>query len=36
MAVKRAENQVLRAWAQQTMPAEQYRWPLKAEMARLD
>jgi len=36
MAVKHAENQILRAWAQQTRPCEQYRWPLKAEMARLD
>jgi choline-sulfatase len=36
MAVKRAENQILRAWAQETRPAEQYRWPLKADMARLD
>lgn len=36
MSVKRAENQILRAWAQQTKPSEQYRWPLKAEMARLD
>jgi choline-sulfatase len=36
MAVKRAENQVLRAWGQQVRPAEQYRWPLKPEMARLD
>ena len=36
MAVKRAENEVLRAWAQQTGPAEQHRWPLSPEMARLD
>jgi len=36
MAVKRAENQILRAWAQQTRPLEQYRWPLRPEMACLD
>jgi choline-sulfatase len=36
LAIKRAENQILRAWAQQTDPSEQYRWPLRAEMARLD
>lgn len=36
MALKRAENQILRAWTQHTRPAERYRWPLKPEMARLD
>jgi choline-sulfatase len=36
MAVKRAENHILRGWAQQTKPSEQYRWPLKAKMSRLD
>jgi choline-sulfatase len=36
MAVKRAENAVLRDWARYTHPIDQYRWPLKPEMARLD
>jgi choline-sulfatase len=36
MALKRSENEVLRAWARYTRPAEQYRWPLHPEMARLD
>jgi choline-sulfatase len=36
LAQKRAEAQVLKQWAQQTQPAEQYRWPLRPEMNRLD
>jgi choline-sulfatase len=36
MAMLRAENQILRAWAQHTDPTEQYRWPLRPEMACLD
>jgi choline-sulfatase len=36
MTVKRAENQILRTWAKNTGPTEQYRWPLKPEMARLE
>ncbi|MFN8444532.1 MAG: sulfatase-like hydrolase/transferase [Caldilineaceae bacterium] len=32
MATQRAENAILRSWAQQTQPTDQYRWPLKAEM----
>jgi choline-sulfatase len=36
MAVKRSENQILRTWAKQTRPKEQYRWPLLPEMARLE
>jgi choline-sulfatase len=36
MAVKQEEIKVLRDWARSTHPADQYRWPLKPEMARLD
>jgi choline-sulfatase len=36
MALKRAETQILRAWAQNTGPTEQYRWPLLPKMACLD
>jgi hypothetical protein len=36
LAQKRAETKVLRQWANQTRPAEQYRWPLSARMNRLD
>jgi choline-sulfatase len=36
MAIKRAENDILRSWARYTTPAEQYRWTLQPEMARLD
>jgi arylsulfatase A-like enzyme len=36
MAVKKAEIEVLRDWARHTHPTDQYRWPLKPEMARLD
>lgn len=36
MARKRAEATVLRAWANRTQPAEQYRWSLLPAMNRLD
>jgi choline-sulfatase len=36
MAVMRAQTRILHDWAQETGPAEQYRWPLRPEMARLD
>jgi choline-sulfatase len=36
MAQKRQSAQVLRAWANKTRPAEQYRWPLQSAMNRLD
>ena len=36
MAAKRADNQVLRAWARGTCPPDQFRWPLKPEMNYLD
>jgi choline-sulfatase len=36
MAVKTAEIEVLRDWARNTHPADQYRWALKPEMAHLD
>jgi choline-sulfatase len=36
MAVKRAEIPILRDWARNTHPSDQYRWTLKPEMARLD
>jgi arylsulfatase A-like enzyme len=36
MAAKRADNAILRAWAREVRPSEQYRWPLKPEMNRLD
>jgi choline-sulfatase len=36
MAVKRAENAVLRDWARSVHPVDRYRWTLKPEMARLD
>jgi choline-sulfatase len=36
LAQKRAESKVLRQWANQTLPAEQYRWPLLTHMNRLD
>lgn len=32
MAGKRADNAVLRAWARQTNPPDQYRWELRPEM----
>jgi arylsulfatase A-like enzyme len=36
MAAKRADNGILRAWAQNMHPPEQYRWPLKPEMSQLE
>lgn len=36
MAHKRGEAKILRQWANQTRPVEQYRWPLTAGMNRLD
>jgi len=36
MATKRADNHVLKAWAQQTQPPDQYRWALRPEMNYLD
>ena len=36
MAAKRADNQILSAWAQHTQPADQYRWDLRPEMNDLD
>ncbi len=36
MATKRADNRVLKAWAQQTNPPDQYRWALRPEMNYLD
>lgn len=36
LAQKRAEAELLNCWAQQTQPPEQYRWPLRPEMNRLD
>jgi hypothetical protein len=36
LAQKRAESQILRQWANQTRPPEQYRWPLLTHMNRLD
>jgi choline-sulfatase len=36
MAQKRQETRVLKAWADQTRPTEQYRWPLVSAMNRLD
>lgn len=36
MAALRADNRVLSAWAQQTRPPDQYRWPLRPEMNYLD
>jgi choline-sulfatase len=35
-ALKRAQLQVLRAWAQATRPQEQHRWPITREMHWLD
>ena len=32
---KRADSAILRAWAQQTKPQEQHRWPLKPDMNQL-
>ncbi|HMN30763.1 MAG TPA: sulfatase-like hydrolase/transferase [Caldilineaceae bacterium] len=32
MAALRADNRVLRVWAQRTQPADQYRWQLRPEM----
>ena len=36
MAALRADNRVLRAWAQQTQPPDQYRWELRPEMNYLE
>jgi choline-sulfatase len=36
MAALRADNRVLRAWAQQTKPPDHYRWPLRPAMNYLD
>lgn len=36
LAVKRAEGRILRDWARQTRPRDQYRWALVPEMSRLD
>ena len=36
MAVKRADNAILRAWARETRPADQYRWLLRPQMNRLE
>lgn len=36
MAALRADNRVLRAWAQQTQPPDQFRWSLRPEMNYLD
>ncbi|MCC6457070.1 MAG: sulfatase-like hydrolase/transferase [Caldilineaceae bacterium] len=36
LAQKRAETAILRQWANQTRPTEQYRWPLSPAMNRLD
>ena len=36
MAALRADNRILRAWAQQTHPPDQYRWELRPEMNFLD
>lgn len=36
MAALRTDNRVLRAWAQQTKPADQHRWDLRPEMNYLD
>lgn len=36
LAHKRAQSQILRHWANQTHPTEQYRWPLLTTMNRLD
>ncbi len=36
LAQKRQAARVLKAWADQTRPAEQYRWPLESAMNRLD
>jgi choline-sulfatase len=36
LAQKRAETRILRQWANQTRPSEQYRWPLLTQMNRLD
>jgi choline-sulfatase len=36
MAALRADNRVLRAWAQRTQPLDHYRWELRPEMNWLD
>jgi choline-sulfatase len=36
MAAKRADNELLHAWGQQTHPLEHYRWPLEPDMNYLD
>ncbi len=36
MDAKRADNQILKAWARRTHPGEQYRWDLRPEMSRLE
>jgi choline-sulfatase len=36
MAAKRADNEVLRAWAREVQPPDSYRWPLKPKMNRLE
>lgn len=36
MQAKRADLEVMRAWARLTTPADQYRWPLRPEMDYLD
>jgi choline-sulfatase len=36
MAAKRADSQVLRAWARATCPPDRFRWPLKPAMNYLD
>lgn len=36
MAQKRADNALLRTWAQNTQPSDQYRWDLRPEMNWLD
>ena len=36
LAAKRADNAILKAWARQVQPPDQFRWPLKPEMNHLE
>ncbi|MGH7862333.1 MAG: hypothetical protein ACREOS_08850, partial [Candidatus Dormibacteraceae bacterium] len=36
LAMKRVEGRIIRDWARQTHPPDQYRWPLRPEMDYLD
>jgi choline-sulfatase len=36
MAAKKKQDEILRAWARNTAPAEQFRWVLRPEMNYLD